>query len=52
MSYPEISPIGGDEESEWELIEEGDQSAEEADSSYATYDGTETVETEDRKSVV
>ena len=50
MSYPEISPIGGDEESEWELIEEGDQSAEEADSSYATYDGTETVETEDPSS--
>lgn len=50
VSYPEISPIGGDEESEWELIEEGDQSAEEADSSYATYDGTETVETEDPSS--
>ena len=50
VSYPEISPIGGDEESEGELIEEGDQSAEEADSSYATYDGTETVETEDPSS--
>ena len=50
VSYPETSPIGGDEESEWELIEEGDQSAEEADSSYATYDGTETVETEDPSS--
>ncbi len=50
VSYPEISPIGGDEESEWKLIEEGDQSAEEADSSYATYDGTETVETEDPSS--
>ena len=50
VSYPEISQIGGDEESEWELIEEGDQSAEEADSSYATYDGTETVETEDPSS--
>ncbi len=46
----EISPVDSDEESEWETIEEGDlpeeDSTEDADSSYDSYDGTETVETE------